>query len=118
MENEDLPFINLTLAGQEFNATPLNSSFYSFAGRTILENGDSFDNSSRNHVFVLTGEEEGQYIFNPEAVHAMGAVMVRHGFPCAINVRKIPERDENAYQQYLSQIEPVEEVPDTLPEGW
>lgn len=118
MENEELPFINLNLAGQEFIATPLNASFYSFTGRTVLENGDSFDNHTRNHVFLLTGEEEGQYIFNAEVVRTMGVMMLRNGFPCAINVRNIPERDESAYQQYLSQMEAVEEVPDTLPEGW
>ena len=118
MENEELPFISLNLAGQEFKATPLNASFYGFAGRTVLENGDSFDNSTRNHVFLLTGEEEGQYVFSPRVVASMGAIMIRYGFPCAINVRTIPERDENAYQQYLTQIEPVDEVPDTLPEGW
>lgn len=117
----ELPYINLDLAGEHYEATPLNATLYTFAGRTILENGDSFENSTRNHIFLVTrvGEEgtiTGNFIFEKSVIQKMGAVMLREGFPCSINRRSIPECDENAFQTYAEQQ--GEEVEDFIPEGW
>lgn len=120
---EGLPFININLGGQEYQATPLNAQLYTFAGQTVLESGDMIDNASRDHIFLLTGSlstetdmQTGTYVFEPAVVKQMGAVMIVHGFPCRIGQRAIPACDEKAYQTYINQQ--VEDVADFFPDEW
>lgn len=120
------PYIDMNLAGQEFRATPRNAQFFSFAGYATLENGDFILNpESRNHVFLETHESDGEvmrgtYIFQPEIVQQMGAVMIRYGFPCRLSQRYIQTCDEEAYQQYVNQMTEYEaENGDfDIPEDW
>lgn len=119
----ELPELRLDLAGREFIATPLNARLYTFAGRTVLQTGETIENSSRNHIFLLTGQdhediETGTYVFHPETVGAIGSILLKYGFPCFLNRRDIPECDENAYQTYIAQQITTDEISDFFPEDW
>lgn len=126
--NEELPTIRLDLAGQEFLATPLNAELFTFMGRTVLNTGDVIENSSRNHVFLKTGDSRmnehgnevmnGTYIFKPETVQILGASMLHNGFPATLHQRRITESDEAAYQLYLSKQITDDEVEDFFPDEW
>ena len=125
---EELPFIELTLAGEPFVATPLNTELFTFVGKTILQTGEIIENSSRNHVFLQREESRinedghevtnGTYIFAPETVNILGAAMLRHDFPARINQRSIPQSDEDAYQTYIAQQISQDEIGDFMPDGW
>jgi hypothetical protein len=125
---DELPVIRLDLGGRDFEVTPYNATFFTFLGKTVLESGDTIENSSRNHVFLETSEsrmnDEGQevqngtYIFTPETVQALGSIMLNNGFPANLNKREIPRCDEDAYQQYINQQISYDEIPDSFPEEW
>jgi hypothetical protein len=108
---EELPYIELNLAGQEFKATPLNTQLFTFAGRTILENGMAVENSTFNHVFLHTHSEQetdddvmrGTYVFQREIVDQMETYLIEYGFPCRINQRTVQQCDIDAYNQYIEQ---------------
>lgn len=118
---EELPFIELRMDDEVFVATPRNAELFTFAGRSVLETGEVIDNETRNHVFLKTGKLEGDvqkgtYIFKPENVQDMGAVMLRNGFPAKLYQRTIHPNDERAYQRYVDQN--LEEASDFFPEEW
>jgi hypothetical protein len=125
---DKLPVIRLDLGGKDFEATPYNATFFTFLGKTVLESGDTIENSSRNHVFLETGEprmnetgqevQTGTYIFTPHTVQALGSIMLNNGFPAILNKREIPRCDEDAYQQYIAQQVSADEIPDNFPEEW
>ena len=94
--SEQLPIVRLDLAGQEFEATPLNSHLYLFIGKTVLESGEIIENKSRNHIFLETEEDSnrGMYIFSPAIVEEMGEFMMENGYHCDVNARKIAKCDE------------------------
>lgn len=102
----------------EFHATPNNAKLFTFMGRTALQNGDTSDNTLRNHIYLLTRTEgepdSGKYIFGPD-VKRIGAVMLKLNFPANLNEWAVPAGDEQAYQTYLSNND---EVADTFPEDW
>lgn len=125
---EELPFIELTLGGEPFTATPLNSHLFTFAGRTVLENGLTVENSTYNHVFLYSAEEQepddgvlrGTYVFQPEIVQQMGSVMIAYGFPCRLSQRYVQECDIQAYNTYVERNAEyfAEELGDFIPEDW
>lgn len=127
--SEEIPYIQLDLAGEEFRATPLNSQLFTFAGRTVLENGMTVENSTFNHVFLNTHESDdpevmrGTYIFQPEVVKKMGEAMVQWGFPARLNQREVQPCDISAYQTYIEQNAAYEaehmedEIPDWMLDG-
>lgn len=123
---EDLPELRLDLGGREFIATPLNAELFTFIGKTVLSTGETIQNSSRNHIFLTTGKVEedghdiltGTYIFSPETVEKIGAIMLHLDFPARVNQLNVPKSDEDAYRQYVDQQETAEEIPDTFPEDW
>lgn len=117
----DSPEIMISLPDGDFEATPINATLFTFAGRSVIENGYTIDNETRDHVFLQTGNEGsktmiGTYIFAPDKVNAIGALMVEMQFPCVLYRRDIPECDEQAYQRYITQH--LEEAPDYIPEEW
>ena len=107
-------FFKIDLSGEEFTATPYNTALFTFAGKTVLENGDAIDNSSRNHVYLMN-EGRGTYIFG-QVVNRLGARILREDFPATLNQRVIPEYDEDAYQLYLGNQ--TNEVEEFFPEDW
>jgi hypothetical protein len=125
---DELPVIRLDLGGKDFEATPYNSTFFTFLGKTVLRTGEVIENSSRNHVFLETSQshindegkevQNGTYIFTPHIVQALGSMMLNNGFPAILNKREIPQCDEDAYQQYISQQISSDEIPDSFPEDW
>jgi hypothetical protein len=125
---EPIPYIELNLAGDEFQATPLNASLFTFAGRSVLENGMSVENSTYDHVFLRTHQDQetdddiqkGTYIFQPEIVQQMGEVMIAYGFPCRINQREVQPCDMDAYNTYVEQNATYfgEQMDDFIPEDW
>jgi len=118
----DLEHINLHIeqTGEQYDLTPHNSRLFTFAGHAVLENGDTIDISSRDHVYHIIdmGQEDqrGMYIFDPETVRQLGAMMLRNHFPASLFNRTVPEGDEQAYQQYLTQRD--DEIGDFVPGNW
>jgi hypothetical protein len=125
--NEDMPELSIDLGGNEFIATPLNATLYTFLGQSALPGGEIIENSSRNHLFLQTGEtyqneEErdvfpGAYVFG-EAVQRIGTVMLQMQFPAEINKWTIHPSDEAAYQVYVSRQETADDIDDFVPEDW
>lgn len=109
--NEDEPVMNLHLPNGEFTATPKNTSLFTFMGNL----------ASRSHVFLMTSEDEkvmtGSYIFADSPVFdQMFDFMTTQGYPLHLNLREVPQCDEDAYQRYVDQRVASEEIPDYLPE--
>jgi len=107
--------IRLNMHGEEFEATPDNTSLYTFIG----------DLASRNHVFIETATSDkpnttiGTYVFS---VHPTYQPLMKHlienDYPVHMNLRAVAECDENAYQKLIDQAIASEEDFETLPDGW
>lgn len=110
--NEDLPVMHLTMPHGEFDATPENSHLFTFIGNL----------ASRSHVFLETGKADektmiGTYIFADAPVfNDMFDYMTQQGYPVHLNLRSIPECDEDAYQKYVDQNVEAAEIPDEIPD--
>lgn len=123
--NEDYPTIILEIGDETFEATPFNTRLYTFVGRTVLENGDTIDLSTRNHVYHAVEQTEtedgrGIFIFDREVVRNLGAMMLQKNFPASLFNWTVPEGDEQAYQRWLARNEDktAKDIGDYIPEGW
>lgn len=107
MSSEQEPTLNLNMGEERHELTGLNTTLYTFMGRTAI--GDLvFDNSSVNHVFVQLGENErhqprGMYFF--ERFHPVyqdiAKFAIEHSFPIVGNQRRVPECDLKAYMSHV-----------------
>jgi hypothetical protein len=118
--------LELRLGNEDFEATPYNTTLFTFLGRAAL-NGVEIDLSRFNHVFLQRGDVDeqtmsGSYIFrterNGEVFDAIVSHMAEHDYPMVLNRREVPECDVDAYNRTLDQIASSEEVGDFIPEGW
>jgi hypothetical protein len=118
--------LELRLGDEDFEATPFNTTLFTFLGRAAL-NGIEIDLSRFNHVFLQRGEVDeqtmsGSYIFrterNSEVFDAIVSHIVEHNYPMILNRRDVPDCDVDAYNRTLDQIAASEEVGDFIPDGW
>jgi len=103
------------MRGEEFEATPDNTSLYTFIGNL----------ASRNHVFIETEDSDkpntviGTYVFS---VHPSYQPLMKHlienEYPVHMNLRSVAPTDENAYQKLIDQAVAGEEDFETIPEDW
>lgn len=106
----------ITYGEEKLEARPDNTSLFMFWG----------DLSSRNHVFVVMEEGEGTdlgtYLFDPDCewFDSVATHMINHGFVAHMNLPKVPDCDEQAYQRYINQraTRELEEMGDFLPDDW
>lgn len=124
--SEQEPGIRLRFGEAEFEATPQNTTYFSFLGKTAIR-GIEFEQARANHIFFQTGDEDdttvsGSYMFrtdnNSDVYDTILNYMVEHRYPMIINRREIPQCDIDAYFRMIDQQAAAEEIPDTLPEGW
>lgn len=116
--NNDSEYIYLQVeGGDRHELRPNNSKLFTFWGHVALENGDTVDISTRNHVYFVEGET-AQYIFDPETVQGLGALMLKRHYPADLYRRNVPQCDEEAYQLYLKQNETADDLGDFVPEEW
>lgn len=106
------PSLTLNMGdGRKLEATPENTTLYTFLGRTAI--GDVlFENSSVNHIYLGTGldEEErpkGIYFFEKfSSVHEdIAKFAIEHSFPAILNQRTVPACDMEAYYLHVQQQE-------------
>ena len=113
-EREDEWLIHI--GEEEFLMNRTNAKLYTFFGHL----------ATRNHVFLITGEERedvtiGTYVFaHSEAYAVLCQFMVQHAYPMNLNGIEVAECDENAFQRSMEQIEASggSMVDDYLPEDW
>lgn len=98
--SEQIPQLNLNLGdGRKLEMTPENSTLYTFLGHTVI--GEmTIENSSINHVFVQTGNDErgqasGMYFFNEfdGAYKDMSTHMTEYRYPMILNQHTVPACD-------------------------
>ena len=101
--NEELPSLRIQLGEHgEFDATPENSSIFTFLGKTAI-NGVEWDNSRFNHIFLQINEldEErlsGAYIFSDTpAYETLANYLLQNGYPLHCNIRNVAECDIEAF---------------------
>lgn len=111
MENE--PVFEINTGEQKIPCNRENASLFMFWGEL----------ASRNHIFVHEpvedGEDKGVYVFSqsaPESFNRIATFMINNGFTSHINLQRVPDCDEQAYQQYVDQAVAAEQVPDELPD--
>jgi hypothetical protein len=129
MENEP---IYLQLENGEVEATPDNTSIFTFIGKTALQE----DLSKYDHVFFAEEDETDQdgpsagederrvrvaYIFrgHPVFEELMGLLLERN-YPAHLNMREVSSYDRKAFKQhikYRAKAE-AEDLPDYLPDDW
>jgi len=98
----------------EFLMTRHNAELYTFVGNL----------STRNHVFIETGEDEqegvttGTFIFaHGNVYNALVRFMLDHNYPMRLNQLTVQECDENAFQMSLEQLNGTE-IDDHFPDDW
>lgn len=97
--NEDELTIRLG-EDQEFLMTRRNAMLFTFAGEL----------ATRNHVFLMTGEEteetmQGMYVFaHAEAFIPLANFMLEHAYPMNLNRNEVADCDEAAFQKSLDQM--------------
>ncbi len=110
---EELPSIQLNLAGTSFEATPRNASLYMHLGHLAIY----------NHIFLITGSGEapdsllGTYLFDTggDWFDEASQFMAETGFPMHVNLRTVADSDVAAYERMIAQnVTDLEEVPDWL----
>lgn len=112
--SERLPTMKLNLPNGTFEATPENSTLFTFVGHL----------ASRSHVFLLTGEVNndvmtGSYIFEASgAFDSMHEFMIQNEYPMHLNLREIAQCDEDAYNQYVDKVVTSAAVDDFVPSDW
>lgn len=118
--------LHILLSGNEFEATPDNTTLFTFLGRAAI-NGIDFDLSRANHVFFHTGGTDeqtmtGSYMFrtdsNADSFDTITSHMAEHSYPMVLNRRELPECDYNAYMNMLERTAATEAVGDFVPDGW
>lgn len=95
MANPELPSMRLSLNGEPFEATPENTSLFSYTGRLAVY----------SHVFLVHNEtEDGQgveasYVWNSNPVYReLVAFMIEHEYPLHLNLTHIGESDVNNFE--------------------
>lgn len=106
--------LRLTVNGEEFEATPLNTSMFTFAGEAAMY----------DHVFLITNEEQepprylGAYVFKTlqqEAYQALAQHIKKHKYPQHLNMLIAPQCDRDAFDNIaFNDLTGT----DGVPEGW
>lgn len=102
-----------TVPEGDIEATVHNASLFMFWGEL----------SSRNHVWVQSGEGDetyGRYMFGlgEPWFDQVAAHMISNGFTCHINLRQVAECDETVYQQFIDEQVSKEDIPEFMPDEW
>lgn len=122
----EYPPLRLQLAGKERELTERNTSLYTFLGRVAV-NGEEYDASRFDHVFVRVDDDEGEPagvpIFREHGVYeALAQQCIARGFPLIMNMRRVPPGDVKAYFDTLDMIAQQTastQLPDEFnPEDW
>ena len=107
--------IILKMNGEDFESTPDNTSLFNFIGEL----------ASRDHVFIQTGVGDlphimvGTYVFKPHPVYErLAAHLVENGYPMHLNLRRIPQSDEKAYNDMIDRAVEGQSAGDFIPDGW
>lgn len=107
--HNELPKMKLDLQGSEFEATPENTTLFTFLGRIACY----------SHVFIQTGPEDdevmvGTYVFASHPVYEnMAQFMAEYGYPMHTNLREVADCDVNAYDRMISQqTNDLDHIPD------
>src|SRR5690349_10111711 len=94
-------YLHLDLGGEEFEATPENTSLFTFLGQTAL-NGLMLDNERFNHIFFYKemtdrGNLSGSYMFrtenNGDTWDAIANYIATNDYPMSLNQREVPDCD-------------------------
>lgn len=106
--------LHLRVNGEDFEAIPLNTSLFTFAGELAMY----------DHVFLITGEEQepqryvGAYVFKTlqqEAYQALAQHIKKHKYPQHLNMLVTPQCDRDAFDSIA-----FRDLTGTngVPEGW
>lgn len=124
--SHEIPSLILDFGGSEYEATPDNTTLFTFLGRTAL-NGIDFDNSRANHIFFENERTEGDvvrgsYMFRTEHNSEAFDTIMRHiamfGYPMELNKRTVPQCDLDAYNRMLDKAAATEHADDYIPDDW
>lgn len=120
-------FLKITMNGdQEFEATPENTTLYTFLGRTAI-GSLVIENSTINHVYLqmsAEGEKQrGMYLFeqfHTDAYKTIAEYAIEHSYPQLLNLRHVPECDLRAHMAHEDHeaAQFATELPDFLPEDF
>lgn len=108
---EDEPAMLITVGEGRFEATPVNTSLFSYLGRIACY----------SHVFMHTGDKDektmiGTYVFASHTIYEeMVEYMIENDYPLHVNLREVANCDINAYNSFIEQ-----QLDDTdcIPEDW
>lgn len=122
MSNEQEPSLPLQWGDRTLEMTPYNATLYTFLGRTVIERDNEefeIDNSSVNHIFLVTDEgNKGLYFFATEGgpFTQMATFMVEHSFPMLVNSREVPNGDLQVWTKVVDKAAEkfADEIPDFL----
>lgn len=109
---EEMPRIKLNMPSGEFEATPLNTTLFTFLGRLACY----------DHIFLQTGDETdeamvGTYIFNQHSVYdEMAAFLVENNYPMLLNRIETPDCDIDAFNRMVSQS--ASDLDSGIPDEW
>ena len=99
----ELPRLKMQLGEYgEFEATPENTSVFTFLGQTAI-NGIMWDNERFNHAFLNIHEVDedrvqGAYIFSDaKNFDEMMRFFMQNGYPLHVNLRHVAQCDIDAY---------------------
>lgn len=116
------PGLKITIGNEEFEATPYNTTLFTFLGRIAIKDME-YDSSRFDHIFLQRGDVDsetisGAYIFKTsetlETFDAIKAHLESHSFPMMLNRRGVPECDVTAYFNMLDRYVASQEIPDSL----
>ena len=106
---EEEPGIIVRIEGNEFEATPSNTTLFRFVGSLAMY----------NHVFLCTDCEAGTgtYLFNQNpAYETFERYMIENEYPLHDNLREVSECDFDAFEKMIKIY--VDEIPDGVPADW
>jgi hypothetical protein len=95
--------------GEEFLATPENSTLYSFVGHLAIY----------DHAFFVKDEEEGAgfYIFNQHpSFDEMAQHMMENDYPAHLNLRQVAECDILAFDGMVAKE--ADDLDGGIPDDW
>jgi hypothetical protein len=119
--------LHLDFNGQAFEATPDNTTLFTFMGRAAIRDEIEIDLSTFNHVFFQTGDEDdttmtGSYMFRTAKNEGTFDVILSHiaseDFPMVLNRRSVPDCDVKAYYNMIDNVATSEQVGDFIPDEW
>ena len=114
---------DITLGGEPYEINRYNSTYYTFLGKTML-NDLEVDASTLDHVFLQHEPEDGQvnvvgtYIFKlSKSFLSLADFINENNFPQILNYPTVPDCDKDAYMKVVDQLS-SEMIEDHIPDDW